>query len=85
MVEVMLEECEKEPPGTEWRQSLKDKEDKEVDYLPKTSNRKHTSQHPDFSSAGVLLDFWSTAMKDSIAFLTFIYFVGMPVCAWVSV
>ena len=57
MVEVMLEECEKEPPGTEWRQSLKDKEDKEVDYLPKTSNRKHTSQHPDFSSAGVLLDF----------------------------
>lgn len=35
MVEVRLEECEKEPPGTECRQSLKDKEDKEVDYPAK--------------------------------------------------
>lgn len=35
MVEVRLEEGEKEPPGTECRQFLKDKEDKEVDYPAK--------------------------------------------------
>lgn len=35
MVEVRLEEGEKEPPGTECRQFLKDKEDKEVDYTAK--------------------------------------------------
>lgn len=35
MVEVRLEEYEKEPPGTECRRSLEDKEDKEADYPAK--------------------------------------------------
>lgn len=57
MVEVRLEEYEKEPQGTECSQYLEGKEDKEVGYPGKISNRKHTSQHPDISSASLLLDF----------------------------